>query len=82
MTNADNSKCPDSCFRPVGLALDDQGRIFMSSDATGEIYILAKTNANSSASSSTKKSAGVRQGSSNAAGWVFGISALLLLNAL
>ncbi|KAH8598696.1 soluble quino protein glucose/sorbosone dehydrogenase [Bisporella sp. PMI_857] len=42
MTNQDNSQCPDSCFRPVGLALDSNGRIFMSSDSTGEIYILAK----------------------------------------
>jgi glucose/arabinose dehydrogenase len=47
-SNQDNSKCPDSCFRPVGLVRDDQGRIFMSSDATGEIWILMKTNAQSS----------------------------------
>ena len=47
-SNQDNSKCPDSCFRPVGLVQDDQGRIFMSSDATGEIWILMKTNAQSS----------------------------------
>ncbi|KAH7306091.1 soluble quino protein glucose/sorbosone dehydrogenase [Rhexocercosporidium sp. MPI-PUGE-AT-0058] len=43
MTNPDNSKCPDGCFRPVGLALDDKGRIFMSSDATGEIWVVERT---------------------------------------
>ena len=42
LSNADNSKCPGNCFRPVGLAIDQQGRIFMSSDATGEIYLLVK----------------------------------------
>lgn len=40
LSNADLSKCPDSCFRPVGLAWDSQGRLFMSSDSTGEIYVL------------------------------------------
>lgn len=39
-SNADLSKCPDGCFRPVGLAWDGQGRLFMSSDSTGEIYVL------------------------------------------
>ncbi|KAI0133576.1 hypothetical protein BJ170DRAFT_166634 [Xylariales sp. AK1849] len=42
LSNADNSACPDSCFRPVGLALDSQGRLFMSSDSTGEIYVLVQ----------------------------------------
>lgn len=40
LSNADNSNCPGGCFRPVGLAWDNQGRLFMSSDATGEIYVL------------------------------------------
>ena len=40
--NMDNSQCPDNCFRPVGIAVDGSGRLFMSSDATGEIYIIAK----------------------------------------
>jgi glucose/arabinose dehydrogenase len=46
-SNQNNSKCPDSCFRPVGPARDGQGRIFMSSNATGEIWILMKTVAES-----------------------------------
>lgn len=39
-TNADNSKCPGACFRPVGMTFDRQGRLFVSSDASGEIYVL------------------------------------------
>ncbi|KAI4280397.1 MAG: hypothetical protein L6R38_004492 [Xanthoria sp. 2 TBL-2021] len=42
LTNADNSKCPRGCFRPVGIAFDRQGRLFMSSDSTGEIYVLVR----------------------------------------
>lgn len=40
LSNADLSRCPDGCFRPVGLAWDGQGRLFMSSDSTGEVYVL------------------------------------------
>jgi hypothetical protein len=47
MANADNSKCPDSCFRPVGLAWDSKGRLFMSSDATGEIYVIVRSDGTS-----------------------------------
>lgn len=52
--NQDNSMCPGNCFRPVGMAIDSQGRIFVSSDASGEIYLIEKTagSGNSSATSS------------------------------
>ncbi|RDI78890.1 hypothetical protein Vi05172_g11119 [Venturia inaequalis] len=40
MRNQDNSRCPDDCFRPVGLAWDSTGRLFMTSDSTGEIYVV------------------------------------------
>lgn len=43
VSNADLSACPRNCFRPVGLAWDAQGRLFMSSDSTGEIYVITKT---------------------------------------
>ncbi|KAI5369238.1 putative soluble quinoprotein glucose/sorbosone dehydrogenase [Septoria linicola] len=43
MTNMDTSACPGGCFRPVGLAWDSQGRLFMSSDSTGEIYVITRT---------------------------------------
>jgi glucose/arabinose dehydrogenase len=42
VSNADNSACPDNCFRPVGLAWDGNGRLFMSSDSTGEIYVITR----------------------------------------
>jgi hypothetical protein len=43
VSNPDLSKCPSNCFRPVGLAWDTQGRLYMSSDSTGEIYMITKT---------------------------------------
>jgi glucose/arabinose dehydrogenase len=46
VSNADDSVCPDNCFRPVGLAWDDSGRLFMSSDSTGEIYVIAREEGN------------------------------------
>jgi len=46
MSNADESVCPDNCFRPVGLAWDDSGRLFMSSDSTGEIYVITRVEGN------------------------------------
>ncbi|KAL8961485.1 MAG: hypothetical protein Q9193_001966 [Seirophora villosa] len=45
LTNADNSRCPSNCFRPVGIAFDQQGRLFMSSDATGEIFVVMRDQA-------------------------------------
>lgn len=42
MTNPDISRCPDECFRPVGLAWDAEGRLWVASDSTGEIYVLRK----------------------------------------
>lgn len=43
IVNKDNSVCPDKCFRPVGLAFDSEERLWMTSDSTGEIYVLLKT---------------------------------------
>jgi hypothetical protein len=37
---SDVSQCPDGCIRPVGLAFDRLGRLFVSSDTTGEIFIV------------------------------------------
>ncbi|KAI1520771.1 soluble quino protein glucose dehydrogenase [Pyrenophora tritici-repentis] len=42
VSNLNLSACPGSCFRPVGLAWDAQGRLFMSSDSTGEIFVITK----------------------------------------
>ncbi|KAK1640991.1 soluble quino protein glucose/sorbosone dehydrogenase [Colletotrichum phormii] len=38
--NVNNAVCPGSCFRPVGLAFDKKGRLFMLSDSTGELFVL------------------------------------------
>ncbi|KUJ15013.1 soluble quino protein glucose dehydrogenase [Mollisia scopiformis] len=43
MYNANNGACPNSCFRPAGLAWDSKDRLFMSSDSTGEIFIIGGT---------------------------------------
>ncbi|KAF5537660.1 Soluble quino glucose sorbosone dehydrogenase [Fusarium mexicanum] len=40
MWNMDNTKCPSGCFRPAGLAFDKSGRLFLTSDSTGELYVL------------------------------------------
>ncbi|KAG8848800.1 hypothetical protein FRB91_010485, partial [Serendipita sp. 411] len=44
----DLSACPDGCFRPVGLTFDPKGRLFGSSDSTGEIFIIQHSNGNES----------------------------------
>ncbi|KAF2189696.1 soluble quino protein glucose dehydrogenase, partial [Zopfia rhizophila CBS 207.26] len=41
--NSNTTACPDDCFRPVGLAWDKNGRLYMSSDSTGEIYVIVKS---------------------------------------
>ncbi|TID21305.1 soluble quino protein glucose dehydrogenase [Venturia nashicola] len=47
MRNQDNSKCLGDCFRPVGLAWDSTGRLFMTSDSTGEIYVVTRSDGSS-----------------------------------
>ncbi|EMD91386.1 hypothetical protein COCC4DRAFT_161655 [Bipolaris maydis ATCC 48331] len=42
VSNPDLSACPRSCFRPVGLAWDAKGRLYMSSDSTGEIFVVTR----------------------------------------
>lgn len=51
--NADNTVCPGNCFRPVGMAIDSVGRIFVSSDASGEIYVLVKDGETAPANTTT-----------------------------
>ncbi|VUC28846.1 unnamed protein product [Clonostachys rosea] len=43
LTNADLSKCPGSCFRPVGLAFDSKKRLWLTSDSTGELLVLERS---------------------------------------
>lgn len=58
MINANNSACPDGCFRPVGLAWDSQGRLFMSSDATGEIYAIVRSSSSGNTSTAGTNATG------------------------
>jgi glucose/arabinose dehydrogenase len=51
--NANDSVCPGDCFRPVAMAIDSQGRIFLSSDSTGEIYLVSRDSIASSTSTSS-----------------------------
>lgn len=62
LSNADLSKCPDSCFRPVGLAWDAQGRLFMSSDSTGEIYVLQRSDMSATGGTETGTGTGTGSG--------------------
>jgi hypothetical protein len=43
LSTPDLSRCPDDCFRPAGLAWDAQGRLWVSSDSTGQIFVLERT---------------------------------------
>lgn len=65
-SNADNSVCPAKCFRPVAMAWDAHGRLFMSSDTTGEIYVLARSDGGS-ANQATPTSGPAPSGTSGAA---------------
>ena len=40
MWNANNANCPSQCFRPVGLAFDSKDRLFMTSDSSGELFVI------------------------------------------
>lgn len=56
--NANLAACPGQCFRPVGLAWDAAGRLWVASDATGEVFVLVK--GADEWSSPNNKSAGTR----------------------
>ncbi|KAG9096403.1 hypothetical protein FS749_008580 [Ceratobasidium sp. UAMH 11750] len=40
----DLTNCDGTCIRPVSLVWDKQGRLFVSSDETGEIFVIESTN--------------------------------------
>jgi hypothetical protein len=52
MSNPTITNCPSKCFRPVGLAWDSKGRLWMTSDSTGEIYVLQKQSGTPTATAS------------------------------
>lgn len=57
LANPDNSVCkedsPGNCIRPVGIAFDSLGRLFMSSDDSGEIYVVIKDQSSNVPSATT-----------------------------
>ncbi|CAD0083100.1 unnamed protein product [Aureobasidium vineae] len=65
--NANNSVCPNDCFRPVAMALDNRGRIFISSDASGEIYLVTRDETSKGSGGSSTGSAGSSSSSSSIA---------------
>ncbi|KAF9470836.1 soluble quino protein glucose dehydrogenase [Pholiota conissans] len=36
------STCPGTCIRPVGLAFGNDGRLYVSSDSSGELFVIEK----------------------------------------
>ncbi|ROT38019.1 soluble quino protein glucose dehydrogenase [Sodiomyces alkalinus F11] len=42
MSMADLTTCPDNCFRPMAIAWGPSGRVFLTSDSTGELYIIER----------------------------------------
>lgn len=38
--NNDNGLCPTECFRPIAVAFDAHGRVWMTSDSTGEVFVV------------------------------------------
>jgi glucose/arabinose dehydrogenase len=63
LSNHDNTQCPGSCFRPVALAWDSKGRLFMSSDSTGEIYVITASDGGSVDAISTVNATGTQTAS-------------------
>lgn len=76
ISNKNVTECPGKCFRPVGLAWDAAGRLWMSSDTTGELYVLKKTSSTPTSSSPSSTSSGTLVTSTSkpdsAAGALFG----------
>jgi len=70
---ADIGECPGKCFRPVGIAFDSNGRMFVTSDTTKELIVLTQ-------SPNGKKSAAPAVRSPGA--WAMGLLAALIPAAL
>ena len=48
-----SNNCPTGCTRPVGLAFDKWGRLYISSDSSGEIFRVRWINASSNGTNGT-----------------------------
>jgi hypothetical protein len=55
MTSCGRPSVGKVCFRPTGLTFDSKGRLLMASDATGEIWVITRTDGKSVDSSSVEE---------------------------
>ncbi|KAK0617420.1 soluble quino protein glucose/sorbosone dehydrogenase [Immersiella caudata] len=79
LVNADVSSCPRNCFRPAGLAVDGEDRIFMTSDSTGEIYVVARTVRDEGGGGGNGGGDGLGSGAAGKGGsWGFMVGALVM----
>ena len=84
ISTPDLGNCPDDCFRPAGLAWDSEGRLWFTSDSTGEIFVAERS---SSAGDDGEDDDSGESGDDNgddsmgaqikAAGWAVGIGAVI-----
>jgi len=84
LMNADTADCPDSCFRPAGLAWDKKDRLFMTSDTTGELYVLQNDGSKGTATGNNGNSGDDDNAAprTRSAGVVAGLAAIVLSLAL
>lgn len=69
VSNHDTSACYDvPCLRPVGLAWDSDGRLFMSSDETGEIWAIERANGDPTSSAGSNATGTIPGQSSSTTG--------------
>ena len=69
MSNKDVTVCYDEdCFRPAGLAWDNEGRLFMSSDQTGEIYAILRADGSNTSSAGSGETGSIPSGGGGSGG--------------
>jgi len=61
-SNQNITVCPDDCFRPVGMAIDSTGQIYVSSDASGEVYLITRAQSSGTTPGSPSSSSGAAAG--------------------
>jgi len=84
--------CPNGCFRPAGLAWDSKGRLYMTSDSTGEIYVITADDGSGiderpvpsptgsgSTPTTTRTGSGIKNVQGVSFGFLIGVVALLVL---
>jgi hypothetical protein len=44
--NGDLMACPERCFRPAGVAVGQEGEVFVTGDSTGDLWVVKRTGEN------------------------------------